>query len=103
MLRLDERMIGDERPHIGIEAEPFARGDIETLETAALRSRDRRLEKNLGASQGLPGTGLDTRAIAAQIHFFANLDRLDVDGRAGLLQDGESSIHDLRTDAVAMG
>src|SRR6185369_14017706 len=31
MFGLDERIIGDARPHIGIEAEPLARGDVETL------------------------------------------------------------------------
>ncbi len=103
MLGLDEGVIRDARPHIGIEAEPLARGDVETLEAATLRRRDGRFEKDLGAPQGFPGAGVDPGAVAAQVHLFADLDRLDIDGRAGLLQDGESRVHDLGTDAVAMG
>ena len=37
VLRLDERVIGDARPHVGILAKGLARGDVQALEAAALR------------------------------------------------------------------
>ena len=103
MLGVDERMVGDARPDVGILAERLARGDVQALEAAALRRGDRSFQEDLGAQEGVPGARFDAGGIAAQINLFADLDGLDVESRAGRFQDLERGVHDLRADAVAMG
>ena len=102
MLRVDERVVGNAGPDVGVEAECLARGDVEALEAAALRRGDGGFEKHFGAAQGFPGAGLDARGVAAQVNFFADLDGLDFEGGAGGFQDVEGGLHDFGTDAVAM-
>src|SRR5206468_381776 len=85
------------------QSQPFARGDVEALETAALRRGDGRLEEHLGAPKRFPRGGVDACAVASQIHLFADLDSLDFNRRASFLEDGKRGVHDLRTDAVTMG
>src|SRR5687767_734364 len=70
MLRLDVRMIGDAGADVGIESERLASGDVEALETAALRGGDGGLQEDTGTAEGVPGSGLNSRADAAQIHLF---------------------------------
>ena len=42
-------------------------------------------------------------AVLPEINLLADLDRFDVEARAGFLQDVEGRSHDLRPDAVAVG
>ena len=102
MLGLDERVVGHAGPHVGVQAERLADRDVEALEAAALRRGDRRLEKNLGAAQRIPGAWLDSGGVAAQVDLFADLDLLDVESRAGLFEDVKRRVHDFRADAVAV-
>ena len=102
MLGVDVRVIGHARPHVGVEPERLARGDVEALEPAALRRRDRRFQEYLGAAQRLPRARLDAGAVAAQVDLLADLNGLDVDARAGLLQDLKRRVHDFGADAVAV-
>ena len=48
MLGVDERMIGNARPDVGILPQGFSGGDVEALESSALRGRDGSLEEDLG-------------------------------------------------------
>ena len=41
-------------------------------------------------------------ADAALVDLLADLDRLDVDARAGFLEDMQRRVHDFRADAVAV-
>ena len=102
MLGVDERVIGDAGAHVGVEAERFAGGDVEALETAALRRGDGRFQENLGAAQGVPGAGLDAGGVAAQVDLLADLDGFDVKARAGGLQNVQGGGHDFGADAVAV-
>ena len=86
MLGRDERVIGNARPHVGVQAQRLARGDVEALEAAALRRGDGRLEKDLGAAQRFPRAGLDAGRVAAQIDLLADLDGFSLDARAGFLR-----------------
>ena len=54
MLGVDERMIGNARPHVGVEAQRLARGDVEALEAAALRGGDGRFRETLWCGAGIP-------------------------------------------------
>ena len=103
MLRVHKRVVRNAGPHVGILAQRLARGDIQALEPAALRRCDRRFQEHFGPQKRVPGTGLNTRGIAAQINLLANLDGLDLESRAGCFQDLERGIHDLRAYAVSMG
>src|SRR5262245_61225907 len=102
MLGIDERMVGDAWTNIGVLAERFAGSDVQALEPASLRSGDGGLEEHLGAQQRLPRARLDAGRITAQINFFADLDGLDLEGRAGRLQNLERGVHDFRPDAVSV-
>ena len=66
MLGVDEGVVGDARPHVGVLAQRLAGGDVQALEAAALRRGDGGLEKDLGAQQRFPGTRFDAGGIAAQ-------------------------------------
>ena len=103
MLGVDERVIGNARPHVGIQAQGLAGGHVEALEAAALRRGDGSLQKDFGAQERRPGAGFNAGRVAAQIDFFANLDGFDLQSRAGRFQDLQRGVHDFRTDAVAMG
>ncbi len=85
MLCLDERMIGNARPHVRVQAEHLAHGDVQTLEAAALWRSDWRLEKNFGVAERFPRTGFDAGAVSAQINFLADVDFLDIQLRARFL------------------
>ncbi len=61
------------------------------------------LRKTLGAPQRLPGRRVDAGGVAGEVDLLADLDLLDVEARAGLLQDVERRGHDLGADAVAAG
>ncbi len=99
----DERRVRSAGPHVGVEPERLAHGDVEALEPAALGGGDRRLVEHARAPQRLPGAGLDSRADALRVDLLADLDRLHFELRAGGLQDAQGRGHDLRADAVAVG
>ena len=79
MLGVDERVIGDAGADVGVEAEGLAGGDVEALESAALRGGDGRFQEDFGAAQGFPGAGFDAGGDAAQVDFFADFDGFDVE------------------------
>ena len=87
MLGVDERVIGDARADVGVQAERLARGDVEALEAAALRRGDGRFEEDLGAAQGFPGAGFDAGGVAAQVNLLADLDGFDLESGAGGFQN----------------
>ena len=95
-------VVGDAGPDVGVEAEGLARRDVQALEAAALGRRDRGLEEDLRAPQRFPRLGRDAGAVAGEVDFFADLDLLDREARAGGLEDVERGRHDLRADAVAV-
>ncbi len=59
--------------------------------------------KTLLLAQGIPGARVYAGGIAAQIDLFANLDGVNLDARAGFLNDVKRRCHDLGADAVAVG
>ena len=103
VLGRDEGVVRDAWTHIREETKRLAHGDIQALEPAALRRGDRRFEKDASAAQRLPCAGLDTRGGAAQIDRFADLDDLGRQPRARFLKDRQRRLHDLGTDAIAVG
>src|ERR1019366_1304762 len=68
MFRVDIRSVSNAGPDVRVEAEPLARGDVEALVAAPLRRGDGSFIEHLGTAQGLPRTGIDTRAVAAKIN-----------------------------------
>src|ERR1035438_10146892 len=102
MFGVDERVIGNARPYIGVLAQGFPSGYIQTLKPAALRGGNRGFQKDFGSQERIPGTRFDPGAIAAQVNLFANLDGLYIQSRAGRVQDLERGVHDLGADAVAV-
>ncbi len=99
---VDEGMVGNARAHVGVQAQRLAGGDVEALETAALRGGDGRLQEDLGAPQRFPGAWVDAGAVAAQVDLLADFDGFDVDARARFPQDVQGGGHDLGADAVAV-
>src|SRR6185437_2353787 len=102
MLGLYKRMIGNTRANISEEAERLTHGDVKTLEAAALGRGDRRLKKNFGATQRIPGAGLDTRSVSGQVNLLADVYCFYLEVRPGFLENMQGGGHDLRADAVAV-
>src|ERR1039458_7586200 len=73
VLGVDEGVVRDARPHVGILAQRLARGHVEALEAAALGRGDRSLQEDLGSQQRFPGARLDTCAIAAQVDLLGKM------------------------------
>src|SRR5216683_1436601 len=103
MLCFDKRMIRNARPHVGVEAEGFAHGDVETLVTSTLRRRNWGLKKNSGVPQRGPGARINSGSISGEINLFTDLDFFNIHLGTRFLQDVERGFHDFRTDAVAIG
>src|SRR5205085_2000633 len=96
---VDERVVGDARPHIGVQAQHLTGGHIQALEASPLRRGDGGLEKDSGAAQRFPRAGLDTGGVSTPVHFLADLDGFGVDAGAGRLEDAPGRLHALRADA----
>ena len=79
MLGVDVGVVGDARAHVRVQAEHLPGGDVQALEAAALRRRDRRLQEHLRAAQRLPRARLDAGTVAAQVDLLADFDGLDVE------------------------
>ena len=104
--RVFGRDVGIERhagPNVGVHAERLADGNVEALEAAALRRRDRRLQKDLRAPQRFPGRRLDAVAQTLVVDRLADLDALELEPRSRGIEDSQRRGHDFRTDAVAVG
>ena len=102
MLGLDVRVVGHGRPHVGVEAQRHAGGDVQTLVAAALRGGDRSFQEDPRTADGLPGPGVDAGRDAAQVDLLADFNGLDVKTRTSGLQYLEHCGHDLGAYAVAM-
>ena len=103
VLGFDKRRVRDAGSDVGVQTQRLARRDVQALVAAALRRRDRGLEKHPRSPQGIPGRRLDARRDASPIDLFADLDDLRLDARPGTLQDFQGRGHDLRADAVTIG
>src|SRR6266568_1723989 len=102
MFRIDKRVIGYARTHIGIETKHGARCDVEALIAATLGCSDGCFEKYPGAAQRFPCARLDTCVVAAQIDLLANFDLFNLYTRPCLLDDVEGSIHDFWANAITV-
>ena len=102
MLGVDVGVVRNARANVGVEAERLAGRDVEALEAAALRRRDRRFEEHFGASQRIPGAGFDADAHAALIDLFADFDGFDVESGARFFQNVKRGRHDFGADPIAM-
>ena len=103
MLGPDIGIITQAGADIGIEPESLAGGDVERLETPALRCGDGGLEKNPGAPQGIPRRRLNPGRIAAQIDLLSDFDLLDVEPGPASRQDCKGGFHNFRANAIAAG
>ena len=100
VLGSDKGVVGNAGTDICIESKCCARGDIEALVTTTLWCRNWGLEEYSGTTQRLPGAGFDTRANAAQVDLFADLNLLDVNARARFLDDVQGSCHNFWAYAI---
>jgi hypothetical protein len=103
VLGRDVRVVGHARTHVRVEPQQLTCRDVQALEPAALRGCDGRLQEDLGPQQAIQRALLDARRVAAEVDLLADFNLLDLQPRARLLEDGQRRVHDLRTDAVALG
>ena len=103
MLGRDVRVQRRAGAHVGVHAQRLAHRDVEALEAAALRRRDRRLEKDLRPAQRFPGRWLDAVASRACRRARRCRSRSMSSRAPAARDDAQRSIHDLRSDAVAVG
>jgi hypothetical protein len=96
------RLYGTTRKHVGVEPQLLARGDVEALESAALRGGNGRFVEDLGATERIPSAGIDTGGIAAQVDFLADLDGFNFELGSAFGEDMERGLHDFGADSVAV-
>ena len=96
-----EGVIGDARAHVGVKTERLPDGDVQALETSALRGRNRCFQEGPCAAERLPGRRFDSGACPPAVNALTDLDLLDRELRSRLFEHGERCRHDLGADSVA--
>jgi hypothetical protein len=102
MFGFHKGVVGNAGANVSKETERLAHRDIQTLVAATLWRSDWRLEKNFGATQGIPGARLYARTISSQINFLADVYCFYLEVGAGFFENVQSRRHDLRPDTVAV-
>ena len=102
MFGIDEGMIGNAGANVGVKAQRLANGHVQALVAATLGRGNGRFKKDFCAAQRFPGAGLNTRTIAGQINFLADIYCFYFEVCARFFENMQGRRHDLRPDAVAM-
>lgn len=96
-----ERVIADDRAHVGEQAERLAQGDVDALEATALRRGQRRFVHHAGAKDRIERLLCDAGQRAGEVDALTEHDLLRFDLRAGFGQDMQAGVHNFGADTVA--